>query len=69
MIWVLPGRPGLTDGQAVMNRTLISILFAGGIFVGMVLLLELGWRIARRRQGKDEEGGRGWARSRARFSR
>ena len=43
---------------AVMNRTLISILFAGGLFVGMVLLLELGRRLGRRRQGKDEEGGR-----------
>jgi len=41
-----------------MNRTLISILFAGGLFLGMVLLLELGRRLGRRRQGKDEEGGR-----------
>ena len=41
-----------------MNRTLISVLFAGGLFVGMVLLLELGRSLGRRRQGKDEAGGR-----------
>jgi len=37
---------------------LISLLFAGGVFVGMILLLEVGRRLGRRRQGRDEEGAR-----------
>ena len=41
-----------------MNRMTISILFAGGLFVGMILLLELGRRLGRGRLGKDEEGAR-----------
>jgi hypothetical protein len=41
-----------------MNRTLTSILFAAGLFVGMIVLLELGWRLGQRRLGRDEEGAR-----------
>ena len=37
---------------------LIAILFAGGLFVGMMLLLELGRWLGRRRKTKDEEGAR-----------
>jgi len=44
--------------EGVMNRTLISIVIAAGLFVGMVLLLELGRTLGRRRQGKDEVGAR-----------
>jgi hypothetical protein len=44
--------------EAVMNLTLGSIGFAAGLFVGMVLLLELGRKIGRRHQGKDEESAR-----------
>lgn len=43
---------------AAMNRTFISLLFVAGLFVGMVLLLELGRRLGQRRQGRDEEGAR-----------
>jgi sulfate permease, SulP family len=39
-----------------MDLKLLTILFAAGLLVGMVLLLELGRRLGRRRQGKDEEG-------------
>src|SRR5262245_16840999 len=39
-----------------MGLTLSSILFVGGLFCGMLLLLELGWRLGRR-QGRDAEGG------------
>ena len=41
-----------------MSRTFISLLFVAGLFVGMVLLLELGRRLGQRRQGRDEEGAR-----------
>src|SRR5262245_47987101 len=41
-----------------MNRTLISVWFAGGLFLGMVLLLEVGRRLGQRRQSLDAEGGR-----------
>jgi hypothetical protein len=41
-----------------MNHDLLSISFAIALFVGMVLLLELGRRLGRRRLGKDEEGAR-----------
>jgi hypothetical protein len=41
-----------------MDLNLASILFAVGLFIGMVLLLELGRRLGRRRLGKDEEGAR-----------
>jgi hypothetical protein len=41
-----------------MNLTFVSILFAGGLLVGMIMLLELGRRLGRRRQGRDEEGAR-----------
>ncbi len=41
-----------------MNRTLTSIIFAAGLFLGMIMLLEVGRRLGRRRLGRDEEGGR-----------
>jgi len=41
-----------------MNRSLLSVLFAAGLFVGMVWLLELGRWLGRRRRGRDEEGAR-----------
>ena len=41
-----------------MDRTFASIIYAGGLFVGMLALLELGRRIGRRRQAKDEERAR-----------
>ena len=39
-----------------MDRGLLSIVFAIGLFVGMVVLLELGRRLGRRRRGTDEDG-------------
>src|SRR5512147_2359963 len=41
-----------------MNRVIVASLFAAGLFVGMILLLEFGRRLGQRRQGKDEEGAR-----------
>jgi hypothetical protein len=41
-----------------MYRTLISIVYAGGLFLGMMVLLELGRRLGRRRRRGDEEGAR-----------
>src|SRR5512147_455234 len=41
-----------------MNRVIVASLFAAGLFVGMILLLEFGRRLGRRREGKDEEGAR-----------
>jgi hypothetical protein len=41
-----------------MYRSLLSILFAAGVCAGMIFLLELGRRLGRRRQGRDEEGAR-----------
>jgi hypothetical protein len=41
-----------------MDRTFVSILYAAGLLVGMILLLDLGCRVGRRRQGKDQEGAR-----------
>lgn len=41
-----------------MDLSFLSILFAVGLFIGMVLLLELGRRLGRQRLGKDEEGAR-----------
>jgi hypothetical protein len=41
-----------------MNRELISLLFAAGLLVGMMLLLELGRRLGRRRESRDTEGAR-----------
>ena len=38
--------------------TLVSVLFAAGLFAGMIALLDLGRRPGCRRQGKDEEGAR-----------
>ena len=41
-----------------MNRIIIASIFAGGLFVGMILLLELGRWFGRRSQGRQEEGAR-----------
>lgn len=41
-----------------MTLTLISALSALGLFAGMVLLLEIGRRLGRRRQAKEEAGAR-----------
>jgi hypothetical protein len=41
-----------------MDRIIIAYIFAAGLFVGMVVLLELGRWLGRQRQGKDEEGAR-----------
>jgi hypothetical protein len=41
-----------------MNQIIVALVFAGSLFVGMILLLELGRQLGRRRQGKDEEGAR-----------
>jgi len=54
-----------------MDRAFVSGLIAIGLFVGMLVLLEWGRRIGRRRQGKDEEGARAlaWERWKARCLR
>ena len=41
-----------------MNPTLYGLVFAGGLFLGMLLLLETGRRIAIRRLAQDPEGAR-----------
>jgi hypothetical protein len=41
-----------------MDQIIVFLVSAGGLFVGMILLLELGRRLGRRRQGKQEEGAR-----------
>jgi hypothetical protein len=41
-----------------MNQSLSALLFATGLFVGMILLLEVGRRLGRCRQGRDEQGAR-----------
>ena len=41
-----------------MNPTIYGLVFAGGLFLGMLLLLETGRRIAIRRLAQDPEGAR-----------
>jgi hypothetical protein len=41
-----------------MRQIIVFLLSAGGLFVGMILLLELGRALGRRRQGELDEGGR-----------
>jgi hypothetical protein len=41
-----------------MHTTQSSILYAGAMFLGMVLLLELGWRLGRQHRGRSEESSR-----------
>jgi hypothetical protein len=41
-----------------MERTLVSLISAIGLFIGMVVLLELGRQLGRRRHRRDEEGSR-----------
>jgi hypothetical protein len=41
-----------------MRQFVMFLISAGGLFVGMILLLELGRRLGRRRQGRHEEGAR-----------
>ncbi len=39
-----------------MHQFIMFLICAGGLFAGMILLLELGRRLGRRRHGRDEEG-------------
>ena len=41
-----------------MSQIIVFLVSAGGLFVGMILLLELGRGLGRRRQGKHKEGDR-----------
>jgi hypothetical protein len=41
-----------------MNPTSYGMIFAGGLFVGMLVCLELGRRIGERRKAGDPEGAR-----------
>src|SRR5512137_431463 len=41
-----------------MDKIIVGLMFAAGLLVGMVLLLELGRHLGRRRQSKDEERAR-----------
>jgi hypothetical protein len=41
-----------------MRQLIVFVVSAGGLFVGMILLLQLGRALGRRRQGKDQEGAR-----------
>jgi hypothetical protein len=41
-----------------MGRFIMFLVSAGGLFAGMILLLELGRRLGRRRHSNDEEGAR-----------
>ena len=41
-----------------MDRIIAAVMFAAGLFFGMLLLLELGRRLGQRRQRADEEGAR-----------
>jgi hypothetical protein len=41
-----------------MDKIIVGLMFAGGLFVGMIVLLELGRQVGRRRQRKDEEAAR-----------
>jgi len=43
---------------SMMDLTFLSIVYSAALFAGMLLLLELGQRLGRRRQRKDEEGAR-----------
>jgi hypothetical protein len=49
-------RPGLSEPG--MNRIVVAVAFATSLFVGMLLLLELGRRLGRHRQGRAEDGAR-----------
>jgi len=41
-----------------MDKIIAGLMFAGGLYFGMILLLELGRRLGRLRQRKDEEAAR-----------
>jgi hypothetical protein len=39
-----------------MNNPVATLLLILGLFVGMLLLLEIGWRIGRRHRANDPDG-------------
>jgi len=41
-----------------MNTSLLSVAFASGLFAGMLMLLDLGWRLGRRRKDRTEDTSR-----------
>jgi len=41
-----------------MDKIIVGLMFAAGLFLGMILLLELGRRLGRQRQTKNEEAAR-----------
>jgi hypothetical protein len=41
-----------------MDRIFFSVIFAAGLFFGMILLLELGRQLGRQQRGRDEQGAR-----------
>jgi hypothetical protein len=41
-----------------MDRVILALAFAAGLFVGIILLLEVGRRLGRTREAKDQEGAR-----------
>jgi hypothetical protein len=41
-----------------MDRSIVALVFAAGLFVGMILLVELGRQLGRQRERKEEEAAR-----------
>src|SRR5206468_4373221 len=53
----LAGDPAGVESRH-MNPVLVGVLLAGGLFFGMLLLIELGRRVGNRHLAKDPEGAR-----------